>query len=201
MNIPTRIGFSIVPGAIVTFALLVLMVTLIFTTNVEIDEQPARKIADIHQPERQVEERVQQQKVERPEDPETPPPDMPQVQETFDIPDNAVSMAAPRLDSALSVGLGGFATDTDYIPVYVPQPQFPRRAQTRGVSGYAVVEVVITTTGAVRDPKLIEEHPQGYGFGAAALRAAERLKYNPRVVDGVPQEVPGVLYKFSFLIE
>ncbi|MCK9564185.1 MAG: energy transducer TonB [Bacteroidales bacterium] len=201
MNIPARIGFSFVPGAIVTFLLLVLMVTLIYTTNVVLDEQPARKIADIHQPEREVEERAEQQKVERPEDPETPPPEVPQVQETFDIPDNAVSMAAPSLDSALSVGLGSFASDTDYIPVYVPQPQFPRRAQTRGVSGYAVVEVIITTSGAVRDPKMIEEHPTGYGFGAAALRAAERLKYNPRVVDGVPQEVQGVLYKFSFLIE
>lgn len=201
MNIPARMGISFVPGAIVTFLLLVLMMTLIFTGSIELDDQPARKIANIHQPDRQVEERAEQQRAERPEDPETPPPEMPQVQENFDMPDNVVSMAAPVLDSALAVGLGSFASDTDYIPVYVPQPQFPRRAQTRGVSGYAVVEVIITTSGAVRDPKMIEEHPTGYGFGTAALRAAERLKYNPRVVDGTPQEVSGVLYKFSFLIE
>lgn len=68
------------------------------------------------------------------------------------------------------------------------------------MSGYAVVEVIITTTGGVRDPKLIEEHPTGYGFGSAALRAAERLRYNPRMVDGNPVEVPGVLYRFSFQI-
>jgi protein TonB len=28
-----------------------------------------------------------------------------------------------------------------------------------------------------------------------------KLKYNPRVVDGVGQEVPNVLYKFSFQME
>ena len=50
----------------------------------------------------------------------------------------------------------------------------------------------------VRYPKMIEEFPEGWGFGRAALKAADKLKYNPRVVDGVGQEVPGVLYKFSF---
>ena len=34
----------------------------------------------------------------------------------------------------------------------------------------------------------------------AALKAANKLKYNPLVVDGVPQEVPGVRYKFIFQI-
>jgi len=63
------------------------------------------------------------------------------------------------------------------------------------------VKVIITTTGGVRDPVLVEEDPEGYGFGTAAVRAAEKLKYNPRVVDGVPQEVPDVIYKFSFAIE
>ena len=116
----------------------------------------------------------------------------------FEVPDNAVSMAAPVVGGNLNVGLGSFSRDSDYIPVYVPQPQYPRRAQTRGKEGYAVVEVIITTTGGVRDPKLLEELPEGWGFGRAAVKAATKLKYNPRVIDGVGQEVPNVLYKFSF---
>jgi protein TonB len=82
--------------------------------------------------------------------------------------------------------------------VYVPQPQYPRRAQTRGKEGYAVVEVIITTTGGVRDPVMVEEWPEGWGFGRSAIKAANKLKYNPRVIDGTAQEVPGVLYKFTF---
>jgi protein TonB len=61
-----------------------------------------------------------------------------------------------------------------------------------------VIEVIITTTGGTRDPIMVEEFPEGWGFGRAALKAASKLKYNPRVVDGVGQEVSGVLYKFTF---
>lgn len=66
--------------------------------------------------------------------------------------------------------------------------------------GYAVIEVTITTTGGVRDPVMVEEWPEGWGFGRAALKAALKLKYNPRVIDGVGQEVPNVMYKFTFLM-
>jgi TonB family protein len=87
------------------------------------------------------------------------------------------------------------------LPIYAPQPTYPRRAQTRGVTGYAVVEVVITTVGSVRDPILIEEVPEGYGFGRAAIKAASKLKYKPRLSDGVPQEVEGARYKFTFGVD
>ena len=85
-----------------------------------------------------------------------------------------------------------------YIPIYVPQPKYPRRALVRGKEGYAVVEVTVTTTGAVRDPVPVEEFPEGWRFGRAALKAAKKLKYNPRVIDGQAQESSGVLYKFTF---
>ena len=201
MNIASRMGVSLVPGILVTFGLLVLMYTLIATSSKELDEEEVRKIGDIFQPEREVQEYEKEEKPEKPDDAEEPPPDLPEQKEQFDVPEGAVSMAAPNLGGQLDIGLGGFARDTDYIPVYVPQPQYPRRAQSRGVNGYAVVEVTITTTGAVRDPRLLEEYPENYGFGRAALQAAEKLKYNPRVVEGEPQEVPGVLYKFTFQIE
>ena len=35
-------------------------------------------------------------------------------------------------------------------------------------------------------------------FGKSAVKAAIKLKYNPRVINGVAVEVPGVLYKFTF---
>lgn len=83
-------------------------------------------------------------------------------------------------------------------PIYVPQPQYPRRAQTRGKEGYAVILVTVTTTGGIRDPVLIEEFPEGWGFGRAAVKAANKLKYNPFVIDGQAQEMSGVMYKFTF---
>lgn len=187
-------------GLVVTFGLLVLMHALIESGDAVVEEREMVRIADIWQPEREISEFVREVKPERPDEPDEPPPELPQQSARIDFNPEAVSVAAP-VTANIQIGMGGgFARDSDYIPVFVPQPQFPRRAQDRGVSGYAVVEVVITTTGGVRDPKLIEEHPTGYGFGASALRAAERLRYNPRMVDGNPVEVPGVLYRFSFQI-
>ena len=124
-------------------------------------------------------------------------PEIPEQQMEFEAPENVVNMSAPKAGGNLKIGNSGFARDSDFIPVYVPQPQYPRRAQTRGKEGYAVVEVIITTTGGVRDPILIEEWPEGWGFGRSALKASNKLKYNPSVVDGVPQEVTGVMYKNS----
>jgi protein TonB len=193
-----RVGISAALGLLPTFGWVMLMYTLIDSGSKELDEGPTIKIPDFLHVDRDVSENVKKTEVEKPEDPETPPPEIPEENLEFEIPDNVVSMAKPKVGGGMKVGLGSFSRDSDYIPVYVPQPQYPRRAQTRGKEGYAVVEVIITSTGGVRDPIMIEEFPEGWGFGRAAVKAALKLKYNPRVVDGVGQEVPGVLYKFSF---
>ena len=195
-----RLSLSSVLGLFITFGLVFVMFKLIDSGNKDMDEEKAIKIPDFLHVERELTENVKKTEVEKPDEPETPPPDIPEDQIEFEVPDNAVSMAAPKVSTSLNASLGTFARDSDYIPVYVPQPQYPRRAQSRGKEGYAVIEVIITTTGGVRDPKLLEEDPEGWGFGRAAMKAALKLKYNPRVVDGVGQEVPGVLYKFTFNI-
>lgn len=193
-----RIGISGALGILVTLSLVILMYKLIDSGVKELDEKEGIKIPDFLHVERETTTNAKKTEVKKPDDPEPPPPDIPQDQIDIEVPDSAVNISAPVVAVNPNAGLGNFARDSDFIPVYIPQPQYPRRAQTRGKEGYAVVEVIITTTGGVRDPKMIEEFPEGWGFGRAALKAADKLKYNPRVVDGVGQEVPGVLYKFSF---
>lgn len=202
MNKGIRLSFAIVFGVFAAFVLTVLMYLLILNNDSELDEQPARKISDIWQPERQVTENVKEIKPEKPDQPDEPPPDLPEQKVDIEIDMDAVSIAAPDLSSSINIGLGGgFARDTDYIPLYVPQPTYPSRALSRGKEGYAVIQVTITATGGVRDPILMEEYPPSFGFGRAALKAAAKLKYNPRVVDGKAEEVPGVMYKFTFQLE
>jgi len=192
-----RVGIAAVLGVFVTLALVFVMFKLIDSGSKELDEQPAFKIPDFLHVERDRTENAKVTEVEKPDEPEEMP-DIPEEQVEFDAPENVVNMSAPMAGGNISIGNSGFARDSDYIPVYVPQPQYPRRAQTRAKEGYAVIQVIITTTGGVRDPMLIEEWPEGWGFGRSALKAANKLKYNPRVVDGVAEEVPGVLYKFTF---
>ena len=192
-----RVGVSAILGVLVTLSLVFVMFKLIDSGNKDMDEQPAYKIPDFLHVERDRTENTKMTEVDKPDEPEEMP-DIPEEQIEFEAPENVVNMAAPKAGGSLSIGNSGFARDSDYIPVYVPQPQYPRRAQTRGKEGYAVVQVIITTVGGVRDPIMIEEYPEGWGFGRSALKAAKKLKYNPRVVDGVAEEVPGVLYKFTF---
>ena len=202
VNKSVRLIIGVILGAVVTFFLLALMYFLILNNDTELDEQAARKIADIWQPERKISENVKQVKPEKPELPDEPPPELPDQNIDIEMDMDAVSIAAPALNANLDIGLGGgFSRDADYIPLYVPQPVYPRRALSRGKEGYAVLQVIITTTGGVRDPVLLEEYPANFGFGRAALKAALKLKYNPRVVDGKAEEVHGVMYKFSFELE
>ena len=192
-----RVGVSAVLGVLVTLSLVFVMFKLIDSGNKDMDEQPAYKIPDFLHVERERTENNKMTEVDKPDEPEEMP-DIPEEQIEFEAPENVVNMAAPKAGGNLSIGNSGFARDSDYIPVYVPQPQYPRRAQTRGKEGYAVVRVIITTVGGVRDPVMVEEYPEGWGFGRSAVKAAKKLKYNPRVVDGVAEEVPNVLYKFTF---
>ena len=192
-----RVGVSAVLGVLVTLSLVFVMFKLIDSGNKDMDEQPAYKIPDFLHVERERTENNKMTEVDKPDEPEEMP-DIPEEQIEFETPENVVNMAAPKAGGNLSIGNSGFARDSDYIPVYVPQPQYPRRAQTRGKEGYAVVQVIITTVGGVRDPVMVEEYPEGWGFGRSAVKAAKKLKYNPRVVDGVAEEVPNVLYKFTF---
>lgn len=195
-----RFGLATLFGMAVTFLLLTVMYGLIASGDISSEQQGLKKIADIWQTDRSITGQVKQLLPEKPDKPLEPPPEMPYIEMELNAPTGAISMAAPNFDG-LKVGMSGsFSRDTDYIPVYVPQPDYPPIALRRGISGYAVIEVIITEAGGVRDPKLVEEYPENKGFGKYALRAAKKLKYKPRVIDGVAEEVPGVFYKFSFQI-
>jgi protein TonB len=57
----------------------------------------------------------------------------------------------------------------------------------------------VTTTGTVKDPAVI--FSTSSLFERAATRAVLKFKYKPRVVDGVPVEVPNVKTRITFKIE
>ncbi len=100
----------------------------------------------------------------------------------------------PKRDPDLS-----FSQDGEYLPITRVQPIYPRRALSRGLEGYVLVEFVVTETGTVRDPVVLLADPPGY-FDRAALNAVLKFKYKPRVVDGVAMDVPGVRTRIVFEI-
>jgi len=176
-----------------------IMQYLIASADPQIDTEKRTKLADIHMPEREIETNIEQ-KPDKIDDPEEPPPDLdtPDVDMDMDV---EVVNIAPQAQVDVSIGTGGGLTnDGEYLPIVKVAPIYPRRAQTRGISGYCIVEYTVTASGAIRDPVAVDCDPSGV-FEKASVKASLKFKYKPRVIDGEAIEVPGVQNKFTYELE
>lgn len=183
----------------VAIGLFYIMQSLV-TQDFEQEETKARKIADIVVPDKVIETNLKEVKPEKVEDPEEPPPEMEPIQFDSDV-DMNVANAAPAAAVNLNISASGMSSgDGEYLPIVKVAPIYPRRAQTRGITGYCIVEYTVTTTGAIRDPQPVDCQPAGI-FERASVKAALKFKYKPRVVDGSPIEVAGVQNKFTYELE
>ena len=178
-----------------------IMQYLIATADPSIDENKTRKLPDIFMPERDIDTNIAEAKPDKPDDPEEPPPEMDTPDQDMDMDIQAVNMA-PQASVGVEIGgAGGLAkSDGEYLPIVKVAPIYPRRAQTRGITGYCIVEYTVTKSGSIRDPEAVDCQPAGI-FERASVKAALKFKYKPRVVDGEPIEVAGVQNKFTYELE
>jgi len=164
------------------------------------EDSKARKIADIVVPDKVIETNLKEVLPEKIEDPEEPPPDLEPIEFDSDV-DMGVVNNAPTTGVTLKLNSSGMSSgDGEYLPIVKVAPIYPRRAQTRGISGYCIVEYTVTKTGSIRDPQAVDCQPSGI-FDRASVKAATKFKYKPRVVDGEPIEVAGVQNKFTYELE
>ncbi len=164
------------------------------------EDSKARKIADIVVPDKVIETNLKEVLPEKFEDPEEPPPDLEPIEFDSDV-DMGVVNNAPTTGISLKLNSSGMSSgDGEYLPIVKVAPIYPRRAQTRGISGYCIVEYTVTKTGSIRDPIAVDCQPSGI-FDRASVKAATKFKYKPRVVDGEPIEVAGVQNKFTYELE
>lgn len=121
--------------------------------------------------------------------------------------------ASMEMTTDVNVDGGGFGiSDGEYLPIVKVAPVYPRRALSRGMTGWAIVEFTVTKEGTVIDPVVVEncawiKTPDTKGecvdspnavFDRAAIQAALKFKYKPKVIDGEPVETAGVQNKISF---
>ena len=143
--------------------------------------------------------------VERPEpieDVNEPPPTPPDRNIDMDGgADLNIARENVSVDIGLDIGAAGIsATDGEMLPLVNIQPQYPTRAAQRGIEGWCQVSFTVTETGGVRDVVVVDAEPRGM-FDSASIRAAERFRFQPRVVNGEAVEVPNVQYVFRFELE
>jgi protein TonB len=192
---------------LITTGLFFIMVVLISLGDSGMKEDTSVKLADIVMPEREIDTFLSE--VEKPEKPEEQPEDI--AQPELDLqPLTGVDVSIAKPKANFTAG-GSFFRDGEYIPLFKVQPIYPRRAQERGTEGFAIVSFTITESGTVENASALEGYcgdPEGPEeemrpcsiFNSASSRAALKLKYKPKIVDGKATAVDGVLHRFTFIM-
>ena len=128
---------------------------------------------------------------------DTPPPPPPAIVDASFKPDlDGVAAARPDFDTKVDIGTG-FNPDRDAQPLVRIPPQYPDRCQGRsGSRETVVVEFDVTPEGQTVNPRVVQS--TNSCFDRSAIRAVERWKYRPKIVEGRNEPRFGVRTSFQF---
>lgn len=208
-----RFSLSIIVGVVVTLALFYLMQALIQGADSALTDDKIGNLVDFVRVKQDQEVQTKQRKPKKPPPPDEPPPETPPQDFNLNVDNTGFSMSNVNLNVGVDVGGGGFGiSDGEYLPIVKVQPQYPRRALSRGMTGWVIVEFTVSEQGLVKDPFVVSncgwiKKSRNTGecfdspnrvFDSAAIKAALKFKYKPKVIDGDPVETAGVQNKITF---
>jgi len=209
----TRYSLSLGVGIFVTLLLFYIMQALIQSGRSVLKEGGATTIVDFVRLKQDQLLQTKKRKPKKPPPPDEPPPDVRPQLNNVAVDQTGYTMSNLDVSVNIDVSGGGFGvSDGEYLPIVKVQPIYPRRALSRGMSGWVIVEFTVTAQGTVSNPMVIEncamvanlrnpadctDRPSSI-FDNAATKAALKFKYKPKVIDGVPVDTAGVQNKISF---
>jgi len=197
-----RYAFSVAIGVVVTLSLLFVMHLLIASGKSALTKPRDRAKLEFVRIKRNESLNLEDFTPEKPpKPPETPPETPPQDMDNMDPNAPTINIAPPTVSTDTNIGgPGGMnIAEGDYLPIVRVAPVYPARALSRGLEGYVDLSFTVTSAGTVRDPVIM--FSTSSLFERAATRAVLKFKYKPRVVDGIPVDVPNVKTRISFQIE
>jgi protein TonB len=192
------ISFGVASG--VTFGLFYLMQSMIGVEG-KLDESAKPKVVDFVRVKRTEDVKKKDREPPKKEklDDQPPPPDF-QMDHTQSMDSGGIGIAA-AVDTSMDLGGGGgfsmASADGDAVPMVRVPPQYPERAQQRGIEGRVLVEFTISKSGSVKDAKVIAYEPSQI-FNKAAIKAILQWKYNPKIENGKPVEQKGIRISIPF---
>ena len=196
-----RILVTIAIAAAINWGLLGLMQYLVATGEEALSDDPPFHVIPFVRVKRDETVEVKKpppQKLPKPlEAPDKPPP----VQNDLvaDVISTRIESLPTRSVPDISRNRFGNA-DGDPLPIVKVAPIYPRRAQERELEGWVLLEFTVTKLGAVTDIVVLEADPPRI-FNTAAVSAAAKFKYKPKVVNGEPVDTTGVLHRISFELD
>ncbi len=173
-------------AALITVGLFLLMHYLIIPADkvpTEMVSQPSIKITRAERDESS--ERSERNKPIRPVQEKTPPPQFIKTSMPIVNQGPVISYKKP------TTGIGGrlekvkAPSNRRATPLVRIPPQYPSRPLRNNIEGWVLVEFTITKTGTVEDVVVVDGEPNGV-FDRSTIRAIQRWKYQPKVVDGKP---------------
>ncbi len=204
-----RDGFRwplLAPALLTTVAICALMVALISTPQGKLAERATGYTLDFVRVKRPETVKPRETKPDKPQPPAVaPPPPMaittqaPQVS-TEKIPLD-ISTPVPGINIS-GVGFNmGAVQEAEYLPIVKIAPTYPGRALNKGLQGHCTVEYTVTTAGTTRDIHVVEDDCSHFLFKRASIEAAQKFRYQPKVINGKAVEVPGIRNRFLYQLE
>lgn len=93
------------------------------------------------------------------------------------------------------------AAIAQYQPISKKPPAYPRRALDRALEGDCTVIYTVTREGRVKDPQIVDGACDDPLFERPSLNAATSFRYQPRLINGQPVDVPGIRNTFRYRIQ
>ena len=115
-------------------------------------------------------------------------------QETINLPRTAP--LPPTGESRTTIGV---FTDGPLVALVRVQPTYPARALSQGLEGYVVVQFDVSTDGHVINVAVVDSSHTV--FDGAAVKAARKFRFKPRIVNGTPLETLGIQNLFRFELD
>ncbi len=196
-----RTAIAVGLAALIAFGLFWIMHLLILGRNVDAKKDTTSAVIDFVRLKRdsQLETRTRS-KPEKPPPPKQPPPPQMKVQAQAKPDMSPTPFNVPKMNLPTSITggpfLGTFSSgdiqgDAELIPLVRIAPQYPRQALRDGIEGEVTLEITVGPDGTVKSARVKSAKPRGY-FESAAVSAAYKGRFRPKVVDGKPQETSGV---------
>ena len=92
-----------------------------------------------------------------------------------------------------------FNSDGPLVHMVRVRPNYPAIATSRGIEGFVTVRFDVTADGLAANVEIVESSHAV--FNNAALRAARKFRFKPKIVDGQPIATLGVGYRFRFELD
>jgi len=213
----SKFVFCVFFGLYVTIVLLFIMQSLIQSGEKVMKEDLGENMVDFVMAKKTPQLQLRERNPRPPPPPDNPPPQAIEKLsfQTTLVNDGWIIGGLQIEDTIRPSGPRLNYSDGEYLPIVQVQPVYPRSALVRGMVGWVVIEFTVNAKGRVENPSVISncatvqpteipveciDHPNRI-FDTAAVRAAYKFKYKPRVINGMAIATSGVKNRITFELD